>query len=108
MASPVASPGASPVAIAGPGSQVEIEILDGAFQPNALLLRANRDVMLTLVNRGTMVHSFNIDELNIRTGDIQPGQSVTVTINAKPGTYSFYSAVGGQPEPGMTGKFTIS
>ena len=62
---------------------------------------------VTLENTGASVHNFNIDELNIHSGDIQPGQSTTVTINAAAGSYQYYCSIPGHKEAGMVGTLTV-
>jgi glucose/arabinose dehydrogenase/uncharacterized cupredoxin-like copper-binding protein len=101
-ASEAATPGASPVA----GGQT-IDLVDIAFQPNELTIPAGQDVTITLDNKGNLPHSFDIDALGIDSGEIQPGSSGTVTINAKAGDYQFYCKVPGHKEAGMVGTLHV-
>lgn len=123
-ASPMTSPaagapatpiiGSSPVASTaqdqsqqGGQNQQTVTMTDGEFDPTVLTVPANTDVTIALVNQGTTVHSFNVDELNIHSGDIQPGGFGTVTIMTQPGDFQFYSAVNGQKEDGMNGNIQV-
>lgn len=51
-------------------------------------------VTLTIINNDGMAHTFDIDELNVHTGTINPGQSktVTFTMNAA-ATYRYYCSI---------------
>lgn len=96
---------ASPAAC--PGSGTTITMMDIKFDPKAITIPANTDVIITIPNQGAAVHNFNIDELNIHSGDVAPGSSGTVTINAAPGTYQYYCAIPGHKEAGMVGTLTV-
>jgi uncharacterized cupredoxin-like copper-binding protein len=99
-----ASPSASSMASA---SGATIDLFEFGFKPNAVTIPANTPVTLTLKNTGTTIHNFNIDQLNVQSPDINPGQSVTVTINAPAGTYQFYCNIPGHKEAGMVGTLTV-
>jgi uncharacterized cupredoxin-like copper-binding protein len=102
QASLVASPAAGGVSAA---QTVDLE--DIKFDPNALTISANTDVTINLTNKGVTAHTFDIDALNIHTGDIAPGASTTVTINAAPGAYEYYCAIPGHKQAGMVGTLTV-
>jgi len=89
------------------GNAVTIAMVDIAFEPNVATISANTDVTVTLPNNGVSPHNFNIDQLGIKTEDVQPGNSTTVTINAPAGTYEFYCSIPGHKEAGMTGTITV-
>ena len=82
-------------------------MVDIAFRPNALTIPANTAVQIALTNKGAAIHNFNIDALNVHSGDYQPGQTGAVTINAKPGDYQYYCSVPGHKEAGMVGTLTV-
>jgi outer membrane protein assembly factor BamB/plastocyanin len=103
---PAEIPVASPVAESS-GSTAAIALVDIAFDPKDLTIPANTDVTIQLTNNGAAVHNFNIDELNIHSGDINPGASGSVTINAAPGTYQYYCSIPGHKEAGMVGTLTV-
>jgi plastocyanin len=51
-------------------------------------------VTLTIVNNDGMAHTFDIDELNVHTGNINPGESKTVTFTMSvPATYKYYCSI---------------
>ncbi|HEU5430135.1 MAG TPA: PQQ-binding-like beta-propeller repeat protein, partial [Thermomicrobiales bacterium] len=99
---PAASP-ASPAA-AGP----TIQLVDIAFNPNTFTLPANTPTTVTLINHGAAIHNFNIDRLNIHSGDLTPGQSKQVTIDAPAGTYQYYCNIPGHKEAGMKGTVNVA
>jgi uncharacterized cupredoxin-like copper-binding protein len=116
MGTPVEVPGtsgavaASPV-VCPPAGQVAtsptIAMIDINFDPKEVTIPANTDVTINLVNKGAAVHNFNIDQLNVHSGDIQPGQTGTVTVNAPAGDYQYYCAIPGHKEAGMVGTLHV-
>lgn len=100
----VVSPCGSPAAQAG---QYSVAMVDINFDPKQLTIPANTPVTVNLVNKGAAVHNFNIDALNVHSGDYQPGQTGTVTINAPAGTYQYYCNIPGHKEAGMVGTLTV-
>ena len=46
------------------------------------------------------------NELKVKSGPIKPGQSMTITATAKPGTYKFYCDIPGHKELGMVATVT--
>jgi uncharacterized cupredoxin-like copper-binding protein len=111
-AAPSATPAAASQETAGEtpvGSTASqaVQLVDIAFVPPTLETAADTPVTVTLTNTGAAVHNFNIDELNIHSGDVPPGQSSEVTITAPAGTYQYYCNVPGHKEAGMTGTLTV-
>lgn len=92
---------------AAQNTAITIEMVDIAFNPNAITIPANTDVTITLPNNGVALHNFNIDALGIKTEDVASGGSTTVTINAPAGTYEYYCSIPGHREAGMTGTITV-
>jgi uncharacterized cupredoxin-like copper-binding protein len=101
---------ATPTGAAAAGPQAQsptVSLEDIKFDPPAITIPANTAVTITLVNKGASVHAFNIDALKVTSGDVQPGATATVTINAPPGTYQYYCPVPGHKEAGMVGTLTV-
>jgi plastocyanin len=84
-----------------------VEMVDIAFNPTEITIPANTDVTIDLFNSGAANHTFDIDELDIHSGDYAAGQTGSVTINAPPGEYEYYCAVPGHKESGMVGKLIV-
>lgn len=103
-ASPEASPCASPAA---GGTPVEVDMVDIAFTQKELTIPANTDVTLHIVNQGAAVHNFTIDNPSVMSGDVQPGQSVDITVNLPAGTYEYYCSQPGHKQAGMVGTLTV-
>ncbi|HEY7031058.1 MAG TPA: cupredoxin domain-containing protein [Thermomicrobiales bacterium] len=100
----------SPAATTGGGQAATsptVNLEDIKFDPNELTIPANTAVTVNLVNKGASIHNFNIDQLNVHSGDIQPGQTGSVTINAPAGDYQYYCAVPGHKEAGMVGTLHV-
>lgn len=105
---PAATPAladASPTAMLP--TTVTIVVVDLAYRPCALTIPANTSVTVTLTNSGTAVGNFVIDELGVRTADIQPGETLQVQLNAPPGIYVFYSDIPGHRAAGQSGVLTV-
>jgi cytochrome c oxidase subunit 2 len=90
-----------------PPTSFTVDLVDIAFEPKELTIPANSEVTITLVNKGATVHTFDIDELNIHSGDVAPGATATVTINAAAGDYEYYCAIPGHKEGGMVGTLHV-
>jgi uncharacterized cupredoxin-like copper-binding protein len=84
-----------------------VSTVDLAFDPKTLTIPANTDVKVTVTNKGVLQHDFTIDELKVASKLLNGGESDTVTINAKPGTYQYYCSVPGHKEAGMVGTLTV-
>ena len=115
-ASPMASPAASPTACpptddttggAMAGTEVTVQLVDIAFNPNEFTIPANTDVRVVLPNNGAAPHTFTIDELGIDSGEVPGGGTGEVTINAPAGTYEYYCRVPGHRPAGMVGTLTV-
>jgi plastocyanin len=102
----MASPAASPAADACPAGPV-VHTVDIAFEPKELTIPANTDVVVTIENKGQLEHNFAIDELDVESDLLGNGETTTVTINAAPGTYTYYCSVTGHREAGMEGTLTV-
>src|SRR5262249_42104302 len=64
-------------------------------------------VTVNLVNKGASVHTFDIDALNIHSGDVAPGSTKSITIHAAPGDYQYYCSIPGHKEAGMVGTLHV-
>lgn len=114
MATPLATEPAAPATPApNAGGGPTITMVDIAFNPAKLTIDANTDVVIDLPNTGTAVHNFNIDGKNnpsdpgIHSGDVQPGQGTSVTINLPAGDWYFYCSIPGHEQAGMLGILTV-
>ncbi len=110
-ASPMASPAGSPAAEtgddAGAADSVTVESYDIYYEPKEVTIPADTDVTFVLPNNGAALHTFVIDELEVHSGDIPPGETVEIVINAPAGTYEYYCDVPGHKAAGMVGTLTV-
>jgi choline dehydrogenase-like flavoprotein len=103
-ATPEATPAATPVAgTPVAANEATVEMVDIDFNPNQFSIPANTDVTIHLPNLGAIIHNFNIDALDVHSGDVDPGTEATVTINAEPGDYEYYCSIPGHRQAGMVG-----
>ena len=101
------APSTTPAVVAGAAALSEAEY---RFTPNTLAIAKSGGVMITIANRGTIVHSFEIASVNgkpVRAADIQPGSSASVTVTLKPGSYTFFCPIDGHRGLGMIGTINV-
>jgi plastocyanin len=106
------------VAACGPGGgasssggsnavNVTITATEFKFDPNTITASAGQTVNVTLVNKGTVKHTFVIDATKtLITAD--PSQTATGSFTAPAaGTYQFYCDQPGHKDAGMVGTLTV-
>jgi uncharacterized cupredoxin-like copper-binding protein len=95
----------------GGGQTVDMSAVDFKFDPSDPTVKSG-DVTFNLTNDGQQPHSLEVEDVNGQDqeieGDVSPGQSGTLTVNLKPGTYEFYCPVDGHKEMGMEGEITVN
>lgn len=85
-----------------------IEMIDIAYTQTELVVPANTEITINLVNNGAAVHTFTIDELDVASGDLASGETSSVTFDTgEPGEYEFYCSIPGHREAGMVGTLTV-
>jgi uncharacterized cupredoxin-like copper-binding protein len=93
------------VAASGP---LDIEGGDLFFKPKDITAKSGA-LTITLKNVGMIQHNLLVQEdPSFNKLDVAPGQSATGTLQAKPGTYTFYCDVAGHRQAGMEAKLTVS
>jgi len=102
------APAAGTPAAAAGAAPLTLDLEDIKFSSNTLQVQADTPTVIKITNQGATTHNFSIDALKINTGDIQPGQTVEVTINAPAGTYTYYCNVPGHEAAGMKGTLTVA
>lgn len=95
-------------AIPGDMQEVSVEGKEFSYTPSTMTLKKGTKVVVTFKNTGKMQHDFVVEELNVRTKVIGPGQTDTVefTVPAS-GVLTYYCSVGTHRKLGMEGKITI-
>jgi nitrite reductase (NO-forming) len=89
------------------GNAVSIEMVDLAFQPNTFTIMADTATAITFTNNGQLPHNFTCDPLNVKTKDLNAGESETISIMAAAGEYDFYCSIPGHKDAGMVGVLTV-
>jgi plastocyanin len=67
-------------------------------------------ITFLVTNNGNMPHDFAIQGNGVdrKTAMIQPGQSASLTVDLKPGTYTYFCTVPGHALLGMRGVFAVN
>ncbi|MBX3032056.1 MAG: PQQ-dependent sugar dehydrogenase [Chloroflexi bacterium] len=86
---------------------VTVSARDMFFEPRDITIPADTEVTVDLRNDGAVVHDLYQPDLDVKTPDLQPGESGSVVIDLPPGTYEFWCAIPGHREAGMTGTFIV-
>jgi uncharacterized cupredoxin-like copper-binding protein len=104
------APTSGGAAATGPGGTVDLSATDFKFTPSDPTVKSG-DVTFTVSNDGQAPHSLEIEDVNGEDAeieeDISPGDSGTLEVNLKPGTYEFYCPVDDHKGLGMTGEITV-
>jgi uncharacterized cupredoxin-like copper-binding protein len=91
------------------GEQVPVSLTEFAIDMPATLSAG--EVTFSVVNDGTITHSFEIEggtlEEELET-PLEPGQSGMLTVNLEPGTYRVYCPIGNHAQQGMELEVTVA
>jgi len=108
---PAASTSASAPASSRQGETVHLAAVLGklAFDTKTLQAKAGT-VTVSMSNPSTFPHGISVEGNGVdKDGQIvQHGGTSTVTVNLKPGTYTFYCPVPGHRQAGMQGTLTVT
>lgn len=111
-------------AAAGPSTDLKVNMVDFAFEPNSFAVPAGQQITVELSNNGTAVHNFVImkygtevvdhftsqDEANVYwQAKLSPGTSDTFQFTApdQPGEYQVVCSTEGHFEAGMLASLTV-
>ncbi|MGQ0679142.1 MAG: cupredoxin domain-containing protein [Actinomycetota bacterium] len=83
---------------------VRIEMGDNVFDPQTLRVSAGDEVVLEIANVGDAAHDFTIEQLDLASGVVAPGQVVTATFTAPGETIEFVCTL----HRGMDGAIEVS
>jgi Cu-Zn family superoxide dismutase len=104
---PVPADDAAASAGSGAAEPITVTAHDIFFDPKEITIPADTDVTIIIPNEGAALHDFVIDELGIDAGDIPPGETVEVVINAPAGEYEYFCSVPGHKAAGMLGTLVV-
>ncbi len=89
-----------------PAGAVQVTLAEYAITPASISAPLNGK--LTVTNAGTMVHNFTVQGTDVRTKDLQPGQTVTLDLKGvKAGSYTAICAISGHQQLGMQAALVI-
>lgn len=86
---------------------VEMEAGSFYYKPNLITVKKGEKVKIVMKSV-SMMHDFNIDELNVKMPIVKNGDTGTVEFTAdKIGTFEYYCSVGQHRQNGQVGKLVI-
>ena len=83
----------------GSADAISVTLHDDAFAPEVLRLKAGTEVEVEVRNDGSNQHNFTIDDLDLSTGTVEPGNVVTASFTVPNGTTGYHCTF----HPDMTG-----
>jgi plastocyanin len=86
-----AAAGGAPAQAASGPREVDVGAVDFAFEPKDASVAAGGKVKVT--NSGQAPHTMTLDDVDLDTGNIDPGASAELTAPDAPGSYSYRCAV---------------
>jgi plastocyanin len=95
----------------GPVQQtIQISEKEYSLDPGTVTVSKSGTYEFRVTNNGTIAHALEIegDEIEEKTGDIQPGAGATLRVTlAKDGSYELYCPIDGHRSQGMKGTLTV-
>jgi plastocyanin len=94
----------------GGGNALSVTVVNTEFKfdPATINAKPGQTINLTVVNKGTIQHTWVLPSQNIKLV-IEPGQSTTKTFTAPAaGTYDIVCDEAGHKEAGMVGKLIVA
>jgi uncharacterized cupredoxin-like copper-binding protein len=106
------TPLAGPVDTATAGSSTELEVVhvvmsDMYFEPSAITIPANTDVLFTFENKGFIQHDILVAGTDVRSGVLAGGQHGEMIVNLPAGRYDFLCTQIGHRQAGMVGSLMV-
>jgi plastocyanin len=97
--------GSSPAA--HPGAASTVHMAEYSYTPGVVTVAAN--TKLTVINDGTLIHTYILRGIGRGTADVQPGKRATLDLaGVAPGTYQAFCDQPGHTEKGQSGTITIT
>ena len=94
-------------AAAEPATVVDISLKEFAMSPMMPTVPPG-DVTIRVTNNGAIVHNLAIPDRSLTTGDLQPGESKTITVkNATEGDLDFLCTIPAHADSGMKGMLMV-
>ncbi len=70
-------------------------------------MTADTEATITVTNAGTTVHDLTFEGIDVKSGYLNPGESVTLSVNLPAGSYTFYCTIPGHRPAGMVGALIV-
>lgn len=86
---------------------IHVVMSDMYFEPSAITIPANTDVLFTLRNHGFIQHDIFVAGTETRSGVLAGGQSGEMIVNLPAGHYEFLCTQIGHRQAGMVGTLTV-
>jgi len=87
---------------------LQINAVEFFFSPSSSSVDVNKPLNITFVNNGNESHNLSIEELDIATPTIKPGEQAALKLGTRPsGTYTIYCSLPGHRGAGMEGTIQI-
>ena len=88
---------------------VDLSAKEFAFDPSDVSVDAAGKVTFRVSNDGQETHALEVEGNGIEeeTEDIAPGESGTLTVDLKAGSYEFYCPIDGHRDQGMEGELVV-
>lgn len=93
------------------GSTVTVSETDYKLSPSPLTISKAGTYTIEAKNDGAVDHALTVEGNGLaetKTDTISPGQSATITVTLKPGTYRMYCPIDGHQKLGMHAKLIVS
>lgn len=104
---PSSTPETTAIAPDGEVQVINLEAGSFYYKPDSLKFKKGQKVRL-VISSVSMMHDFNIDELNVRSPIIKSGDTGTVEfVASQVGTFQYYCSVGQHRQNGQMGTLTI-
>ncbi|MGI8408108.1 MAG: cupredoxin domain-containing protein [Actinomycetota bacterium] len=75
------------------GSEISLSAIDNEFEPTTLEVPAGEEVTVDFTNNGETIHTFTSEELGFDSGNVEAGDSKTVTFTAPDGEVEFVCTI---------------
>jgi FtsP/CotA-like multicopper oxidase with cupredoxin domain len=92
--------------VGAPAGGVQVALSEFAITPSSISVPTGGTVVVT--NSGTTTHNFNIAGANLKTKDLAPGSSQSLSLKGvKAGSYTVYCNIPGHQQAGMQGTLVV-
>jgi FtsP/CotA-like multicopper oxidase with cupredoxin domain len=92
--------------VGAPAGGVQVTLSEFAITPSSISVPTGGTVVVT--NNGTTTHNFNIAGANLKTKDLAPGASQSLSLKGvKAGSYTVYCNIPGHQQAGMQGTLVV-